>query len=363
MKSKKILASIITFALLASTIFTFNVNAEDIDFDNILPMPMPTVPAASHDEPEYAYIEGTVKDINDCVGADGEIIEGKQIISVVKDESEWTVIIDIGTYFITVGSTDRKAMSIGDSIRVFYNIKAPMLMIYPPQIKAEFAALNLDEKYFIMIDRFDENFLNSKNTFIINVEDTPEIIFEDGIKFEGKSEDLTNRKLVVIYSAATRSMPAKTTPEKIIVMYEKAVAPIYELNEEEKENIALDFESADIIFNGTAIESTKAFLTGDGVLMLPIRFIAERLGFEVTWISETQTVKMGRSLEFRIGEDEYNFSGHDPMSFGIAPVIKDERTYVPVDLFESMPFGKVIVNYYYTEGEIHVDIHIPAIYG
>ena len=355
-KKGKMLAIIITLAMFASTVLTAGA---------IEPMPVPITPAvpAVSQEPEYAFIEGIIKDIKDFIGFDGKPVEGKKIIRIEKGESIWNAIIDDGTYTITFGKTDRKAMSIGDSIRVFYNIKAPAIMIYPPQLNAEFIALNFADDKFIKIARFDENFTDPKNDLRLNISDNTLIIYEDGKKFDGEPADLINRKLAVIYSITTRSIPAQTSPDKIIIMYEKAVHPIYILTDEEKEMIANTLENSDIVFNGQKLDAPRAFINDDGVLMLPIRMIAEKLGFEMTWIEKTRTVKMGRSLEFEIGKDEYRFSGHDPISLGTAPVIRHDRTYVPIDLFENMPFGQVIVRYYTTKGALNIEIHIPAVGG
>ena len=365
MNTKKILTLIIALAILIPTVL-LTVYADDINFDDIVPMPMPTVPVLPqyNQESEYAHIDGTITEIKDFIGTNGKPVKGKQIVRIEKDESVWNAVIDSGTYFITVGKPNKKSMSVGDDIRVFYNAKNPMILIYPPQFNAEFAALNLDEATSVTIGRFDENFIDSENNLKLNIADTTEIVYEDGKIFEGETSDLVNRKIVVVYSVTTKSIPAITTPEKIIIMYEKAVAPIYILTDEEKSDIAAGFAKADIVLNGQTLkDAPKAFMNDDGILMVPMRAIAEGIGFEVSWIGETKTVNMGRSLTFTIGKDEYKFSGHDPISLGTAPVLKNDRTYVPISLFENMPFGKVIVKYYLTENTLNIDIHIPAIGG
>jgi len=358
-ETRKILAVIITIAMFAALILSVNAT------EAITPVPMPTFPTTPviNQEPEYAFIEGIIKEIKDFIGSDGKPVDGKKILSIEKDDSKWNAVIDNSTYTVMFGKTNRKAMGIGDNIRVFYNIKAPSTMIYPPQLNAEFIALNFADDKFITIARFDENFTDPKNNLKLNIGDKTEIIYEDGKKFDGENKDLINRKLVVIYSITTRSIPAQTTPIQIIIMYEKAVHPIYILSEEEKEMLANTLENSDIILNHNKINAPKAYINEAGMLMVPMRAIAEGIGFEITWVEATKTVKMGRSLEFDIGKDEYRFSGHDPMNLGNAPVIKDDRTYVPITLFEKMPFGKVIVKYYTTEGALNIEIHIPAIGG
>ena len=356
MKIKKILTVIIAIAVLLPTAII------PVYADNIIPiMPVNDSPEQIDNEPQYDFIDGVITDIKDFLDADGNPVEGKQIVKVEKGEAEWNIIPTADTYFINVGRTDRKAMSVGDDIKVFYNSKAPMIMIYPPQITAEFIALNFDEAKFITIARFYEKFVDSRNSLRLNISDTAEIIYQDGKKFEGEISELAGRKIIVIYSATTRSIPPQTSPETIIVMYEKAVHPGYMLTEEEKASIENILESNDIVFNNIVIEGAKAYIDENGTLMIPIRAIAEKIGYEVTWIHETRTVNMGRSLSFSIGKDEYNFNSHDPMSLGISPVLVNDKTYVPISLFENMPFGKVIVRYHFTDDTINIEIHIPQI--
>jgi hypothetical protein len=328
-------------------------------------MPMPTVPAIPQDT-DYAVIEGTITAVQNYIGADGEPVEGKQIVSVEKDGSEWRVILDSNTYAITYGRTNRKAMSAGDSIRVYYNAKSPSLMIYPPQVRAEYIALNFDEALSITIARFDLNFTDPENMLKLNISEDTEIVYEDGKKFEGDVKELVNpsRKLVVIYGLTTRRIPAQTTPEKIIIMYEKAVAPIYMLTDEEKAELAKAFEQADIIVNKTTVKSSyKAFMTDDGILMVPSRVIAQALGYEVTWFHDTKTVRIGMSMSFSIGEDSYYYTYNKmtPVSLGTAPMLKNGIAYVPIDFFMSITVGAppVLAYYYFTNGALNIELHIP----
>ncbi|MCL2775108.1 MAG: copper amine oxidase N-terminal domain-containing protein [Oscillospiraceae bacterium] len=359
MKPKKILMGIISTAVIASAIFTFSfsVQAENkneimpapvleitgnIDISTIIkPMPMPTVPVnpSFTQQHEYTYIDGTINEIKDYIGTDGKPIEGKSIVNIVNGDSEWNAIIDSGTYAVTFGKTDRKAMSVGDDIRVFYNAKAPALMIYPPQLNAEFIALNFPANKAIKIDRFDANFLDSKNQLKLNITDDyiktgkMEIVYQDGKAFDSTAADLTGRQLVVIYSVTTASIPAQTTPDKIIIMYEQAVAPTYKLTDEEKLSFAKTFDNAAIQVNGKAVDAPHTFVTENGVVMVPFRAIAEAMGLKVEWFDDTRTVQVGKSLSFVIGKDQYAYNRMAPVSFGTAPIIRAEKTFVPIDLF------------------------------
>ncbi|MCL2772328.1 MAG: copper amine oxidase N-terminal domain-containing protein [Oscillospiraceae bacterium] len=340
MKAKKFLITVLVLAMVASMAITFNfsVQADDestaVNTSNITPMPMPTVPV----QPDYVHIDGTINEITDYIGTDGNPVEGKSIVNIVNGDSEWNAIIDSGTYSITFGPTDKKAMSAGDSIRVFYNANAPATMINPPQLNAEFIALNFPKNESILINRYSDKFMDSKNQLKLNLTDDSiksgrtEVIYEDGKTFDGTASDLVGRQLVVIYSIVTRGAYAQTTPDKVIVMYEKAVAPIYTLTAEEKVALAKSYDGAAIQINGKDIGAPHAFVTDNGVVMIPLRAIAESAGLTVEWFDDTKTVQVGKSLSFVIGKDQYAFNKMTPVSLGTAPVIKDDKTFVPIDL-------------------------------
>lgn len=72
--------------------------------------------------------------------------------------------------------------------------------------------------------------------------------------------------------------------------------------------------------------------------MYPIRQIAEGLGYTVNWIGETRTVEIIRGAQYitmTIGEDVYTFSRRAPEALGAAPVIIEDRTYVPQAFLEN----------------------------
>jgi len=241
-------------------------------------------------------------------------------------------------------------------------------MIYPPQINAALIAVNLDDAISIEIDRFNEDFVDSKNGLKLNIAKDTLIIYENGDIFEGKTEELVGRNLVVVYAITTRSIPAQTTPLLIVILYEKAVAPIYVFTDEEKEEFAAIFAKADIVINGKVLkDAPKPFLNDDGIVMVPLRAIAEafsELGFPTTpivWFDDTKTVQIGMLLSCVISKDAYSFARMAPVSLGTPPVIKNDRTYVPIDLFGMMlpGTGAGSIDYHFANGKIMIEMQKP----
>lgn len=102
-----------------------------------------------------------------------------------------------------------------------------------------------------------------------------------------------------------------------------------------------------VTVDGTALDlgGRTPFVSGERV-MVPLRPVAEALGYTVTWTAEdAQRVEMDNGLVHTwvtIGVDQYCRTSSTalgmgaPQSFGAAPVALDNTTYVPVDLFAMM---------------------------
>ena len=109
-----------------------------------------------------------------------------------------------------------EAPEIGDTITGHYLMNAPMAMIYPPQYNV--SVIVNGDFLAVTVDRFDENLLSYDGFLQLNIGDDTEIMLQSGNPIG--ADELAHRKLVVVYSVSTRSIPAQTTPEKIIVLYE-----------------------------------------------------------------------------------------------------------------------------------------------
>jgi len=82
----------------------------------------------------------------------------------------------------------------------------------------------------------------------------------------------------------------------------------------------------------------------DGTVMLPLRAICERLGFNVEWVNETRTVvleKLPVYVTFCADEDGYTFARTAPMLLGHAPKIIENRTYVPSNFINEILQGTI----------------------
>jgi len=99
------------------------------------------------------------------------------------------------------------------------------------------------------------------------------------------------------------------------------------------ENIMLINEEAPAIINGGMVEGVTA---KNG--MFPVRQIAEGLGYSVNWDGEARRVEIIRGAQYitmDIDVDAYTFARRMPEALGSAPVIIEDRTYVPLRFVEE----------------------------
>ena len=95
--------------------------------------------------------------------------------------------------------------------------------------------------------------------------------------------------------------------------------------------------------NGEEIAfDVQPILDGEN-LLLPLRFIYEKMGANVSWYEETNTVFAdlgGNITTIQIG-NELMFLNGDSFKLDTVPVLKDDRTLVPAAVIENGTGAKV----------------------
>ena len=120
------------------------------------------------------------------------------------------------------------------------------------------------------------------------------------------------------------------------------------------ENIMLINEEAPALVNGGLVEGVEA---KNG--LFPVRQIAEGLGYTVSWDGEARRVEIIRGAQYitmDIDVDAYTFARRMPEALGTAPVIIEDRTYVPQRFVEEY-----LGAYLFDLGEGKFDVAQPAV--
>jgi len=69
---------------------------------------------------------------------------------------------------------------------------------------------------------------------------------------------------------------------------------------------------------------------------IPLRAVAEALGYDVTWNEYTQSVQLGVAINVFIGRAEAYRGRMAPIELSSAPMIFDNLTFAPIDFFGSV---------------------------
>ncbi len=114
------------------------------------------------------------------------------------------------------------------------------------------------------------------------------------------------------------------------------------LREEATDAIAYDGETEEVAVIGGAVVDGVKTEDVNGNVMIPLRHVAENLGYTVTWVAESRSVELTRGPQFitmSIDNDSYAFSRRAPQSLGVAPTLVGDLTYVPVNFVTDIIGG------------------------
>lgn len=104
-----------------------------------------------------------------------------------------------------------------------------------------------------------------------------------------------------------------------------------------------------LVVNGKALADGDAavYTQEAGKALVPLRIVAETLGFELKWNGEEQSVELAKGAQWtivRVGKDEYVYNKMAPISLGAGPVIQDDgRMFVPVSFFSDILKADVVI--------------------
>jgi hypothetical protein len=285
--------------------------------------------------------DGTIKTITDVTDAENQ----ENVMNFTTNDD--TLVIDaVSGEIKTVAD-----IKTDDVITVYTNAYAPALLLLPVQYQADVIVLNSasdDALGFIDVDTYVSNedvLVNAANTLALNIDENTEVINKDGSAYEG---ELANKDLAVLYTNSTRSIPALTTPEKVVVLgdNEAALAQIKPAKNEteatpapeattaptEAPDVKVDFTSFKTVTAGD--ETIENVYSKNDTLFVPLRKIAETLGFTVEWDGENRAVILnGGVYSLKIDENSYVKGKMVPQELSAAPEITNDLTYVPVEYF------------------------------
>lgn len=217
------------------------------------------------------------------------------------------------------------ALQVGDTVSLSIFANQPMILIYPPQYSPPVVIVEKkDVVGFVKVAQFDENFLSDDGQLKLNLQEDSIIVNAKGEPIAAK--DLKNYSAIVFYGATTRSIPPQTSPEKIVVFPKLEDAyEVEPLQPAPKPTIDLDA----IIGNDVK--------TVNGKKMIPLRKVAEQLGYQVDAKGKSIVVSKGAvSYNLTRGEKAYG-NYRATFLFDVAPALLEKnKTYVQYEFAEQL---------------------------
>ena len=234
----------------------------------------------------------------------------------------------------------------GSKITVFTGSYEPTPLILPVQYTANVIIINGDKEGNVNVDTYladEEGYTNAANNLNIAAADDTKIVDKNEKEYKG---DLDKNDLIVFYGVSTKSIPAQTTPTKVVVLGKNEIA----LKQIEAAKNATPAPTA----APEATEAPKVSYAGlvnvvigdknvsdvyakDNTTMVPLREVAEAAGFTVTWDAENRAVILNDGVySLKIGENSYVKGKMMPLTLSAAPEIVNDLTYVPAEFFAEV---------------------------
>ncbi len=283
------------------------------------------------DKINYMSFEGVVKEIKQLEEyvyvslADGNTDEIIGVFSL----SEETMIVDQATGE-TIKSSELKE---GQKLTGYCRKDMPMILIYPPRISPELVVVkDEEEKSFVKHSNFNDELVSADNSLKLNISEDTVITNQLGEEYE--AEQLYNEDLVVFYTVTTRSIPAQTNPSKIIVLKKQSQENIVTPDENDEISDIDESNEIDKIAEMIKEDSYKK----DEAVMVPLRKIAEHLGYEIEWNNENRSIilkKENASFTLTIGKEDYGYN-KSLGKFEQAPELSNGKTYVTQSFIDRL---------------------------
>ncbi len=165
---------------------------------------------AGNREPRFGQIQGTIVEITPARQGARRANGCVQFLTVETQTGDTVnVLLSPTTYVV-----DFETLSVGMNATFWYAADAPMLLIYPPQYSAAAAARDRNNR-MVDVSYYGRDLVNYEKTLQLKLDGSVVVRTVNNQYFQGSPAE---HDLVVEYETSTRSIPAQTTPKKIVVL-------------------------------------------------------------------------------------------------------------------------------------------------
>jgi hypothetical protein len=181
------------------------------------------------DEEVTEYIPSYIVNQVTVINVSEEMIETTLDAENAEDQNNlinYILSTDTLVYDVTGNKLDISAVQAGSLISVYTNSSAPAALVLPTEYQADIIIVESTEDEaagFTCADTFvmrDEMLTGMGNTLALNIaaEGDESTVIVDTEDDNAIDIELENMDLLVFYENSTRSVPAQTTPTKIVVL-------------------------------------------------------------------------------------------------------------------------------------------------
>lgn len=311
---KKLLSTILAITMILSMSIGFAQEMGDISVKSTIESPVQNV----------ITTKGEIKEIN------------KGQVRVLGEGAYNEIVLNIqdSTYILNAQDGTPipfKDLKKGDTITAYYSPRVTRSI--PPQGNGIALIVGTPKTggtgMYMKVAKLEENKDGSIKVLCTNsdrlVTITPDVFAQTTDIKEGS-------ELIVWYDIMTMSIPAQATATKAVLLPAKA-------------DIKVHTGAGTIVVNGKelALSENDIIKTNGNTVMLPLRVIAESLGYNIVWHDENRTVELlngARTMNMTIGSKDY---GRLKMAIKLdnAPEIVNGKTLVPVEFFTDVMNLKV----------------------
>ncbi len=302
--------------LLALTITITSIASISAFAEGETQMPIENINAAQNDEfPEYTTSTGKITSVQNQDGYTTIEIQNNDI-GYVFNSNESVVVIDQSDLSYKNLSDLKEGMEITAIIKG----DSPTTMSIPPMTNGAVCFIINSDNKSMDYSKYDEELVNKENTLKLNIDESTVIVDLRGSRKRFVADDIKNSESLVFYTISTRSIPAQTVPEFVMIFS----------NEDMKnENTNSDADLTDLP------EKTETQLNINNV---ELRKEAEALGYSIKWTSNDLPViieKNSIKAEITLGNQEVVING-EKVNIANAPTLENEKIVISSDFIDKL---------------------------
>lgn len=219
---------------------------------------------------------------------------------------------------------------------------APMTMSLPPQTSGAIGVFLNTDTCSVDLSVYNDSLVNAKNTLKLNIAaDTP-ILDAKGTRKNFSEAALKGSECLVIYKASTRSIPAQTTPEMVVI-----VTPASTMHQES--TVKIEPIKAN---GGTEAIKTDADAQTTANGYVPLRATAEAKGYAVGWNEDKKMATItkngltvglvidGTAVKYTYNEKAVKAAGR-PEKLDLPTMLEQGKTMVQSNLIDALEASEI----------------------